>query len=88
MARENHLSGLEINTRRKASTRAFEDMKANKSVTAKAINPGTQENRSERVVATSREKRIEKEEPPFKARLTVRERKVSRVKTGVSIADE
>ena len=88
MARGNHLSGLDMTTRRKTSSRAFEDMKAGTSETAKTTNPVTQEKKIERVGASSREKKATKEEPYFKPRLTVRERKISRVKTGVSIADE
>ncbi|SEJ32452.1 hypothetical protein SAMN04487995_4205 [Dyadobacter koreensis] len=88
MAKGNHLSGLDMTTRRKASSRAFEDMKAGKGETAKTNNPVTQEKKLERVGTGSREKKVTAEEPYFKARLTVRERKTSRVKTGVSIADE
>lgn len=88
MARGNHLSGLDMITRRKISARAFEDMKAEKAVTAKTSNPVTQEKNTERAGASSLQKRITREEPYYKARLTVRERKISRIKTGVSIADE
>ena len=88
MARGNHLSGLDMTTRRKTSSRAFEDMKAGKGETAKTTNPVTQEKKVERVAAGSREKKVTAEEPYFKPRLTVRERKTSRVNTGVSIADE
>lgn len=89
MARENHLSGLDMTTRRKISTSAFEDMKAGKrDETAKAMYPNTQERKMENTGTGSREKKINKEEPYFKARLTVRARKASRINTGVSISDE
>jgi len=87
MARETNLKGLDIRTRRKASSRAFEDMQGTKDQTAKLYNPGTPEKKTEKGIV-SKEKNVSKEEPPFKARLTIRERKFRPVKTGVSIADE
>ena len=89
MARESHLNGLDMTTRRKTSTRAFEDMKAGKrDETAKIMNPTIQERKSERAGTGNVEKKVIKEEPYFKPRLTVRARKASRIITGISISDE
>lgn len=88
MARGNHLNGLDMMTRRKTSTRAFEDMKAGKDETVKLNNSGIPDKRTERVTVGSRDKREHSEVPYFKPRLTVRERKVRPVKTGVSISEE
>lgn len=89
MARESHFNGLDMTTRRKISTRAFEDMKAGKrDEVAKIMNPIIQERKLERAGTGSREVKTTKEEPYFKPRLTVRARKASRINTGVSISDE
>ena len=88
MARGNHLNGLDMMTRRKTSTRAFEDMKAGKDQTVKINNPSISEKRTERVTVGSREKQEHQEVPYFKPRLTVRARKVRPIKTGVSISEE
>ncbi|MCF2443822.1 hypothetical protein L0657_07625 [Dyadobacter sp. CY345] len=89
MARESQLNGLDMTTRRKTSTRAFEDMKAGKrEEVAKIMNPIIQERKLEKVGTGSREVKVTKEEPYFKPRLTVRARKAGRLNTGVSISDE
>lgn len=87
MARANNLSGLDTIARRKTSNRAFEDMKTGKVDVAKIHTQEIPEKRTEGK-ARHAEKINLMEAPTFRARLTIRERKMRPVKTGVSIADE
>lgn len=87
MARANNLSGLDTIARRKTSNRAFEDMKAGKVDAAKIHTQEVPEKRTE-VKTKQADKVSMMEAPTFRARLTIRDRKVRPVKTGVSIAEE
>jgi len=87
MAREYDLQGLDNNTRRKNANRPFEDVKG-----IKIAVPGSHRTEVlQKTVEDSASERAAKkvrlyEEPPLKARLTVRERKRRYSKTGVSLA--
>jgi len=89
MAREYDLQGLDNNTRRKNANRPFEDVRG-----IKIAVPGSHRTEVlQKTVEDSASERAAKkvrlyEEPPLKARLTVRERKRRYSKTGVSLADE
>jgi hypothetical protein len=89
MAREFDLQGLDKNTRRNNANRPFEDVRGIKVAVpayhrTEVLQKTVEDNAAER--ASNKIKLYE--EPPLKARLTVRERKRKYSKTGVSLADE
>jgi hypothetical protein len=89
MAREYDLQGLDKNTRRNNANRPFEDVRGIKTVVpvyhrTDVLHKPVEDNAMERAA-----KKVKLyEEPPLKARLTVRERKRKYSRTGVSLADE
>lgn len=87
MARANNLIGLDTIARRETSKRAFEDMKAGK---VDSVNTQTHEVSEKGTDAKAKHAgRISMlEAPTFRARLTIRDKKIRSIKTGVSIADE
>jgi hypothetical protein len=89
MAREYDFQGLDNNTRRKTANRPFEDVRREKNEISIYHHPeGLKKTVEESVAAKPSQKVNFNEEPPTKARLTVREKKRKFVKTGVSLGDE
>lgn len=89
MAREYEFHGLDQNTRRKMSNRPFEDLRGKKTIIpayhqTEGLIVSVEESAAGRPV----QKIKLTEEPPTKARLTIREKKRKFSKTGVSLADE
>jgi hypothetical protein len=89
MARDYDLQGLDKNTRRSNANRPFEDVRGIKN----AVPAYHRTEVSQKPVEESASERPPQkvnfyEEPPAKARLTVREKKRKFVKTGLSLADE
>jgi hypothetical protein len=89
MAREFNLKGLDTNTRRRAANRPFEDIRKSKSDISTYRQTEVPEKLAEESssLASQRSRKLI-EEPPTKARLTVREKKRNFLKTSISRADE
>ncbi len=89
MAREIELPGLDHRTRRKIANRPFEDVQGIKNGVPMHRHTEAQDKLAEKSAAVkpAKERRL-REEPPTKARLTVREKKRSPIKSSISLADE
>lgn len=89
MARELELHGLDHRTRRKIANRPFEDVQGIKNGVPAHRHSEAHDKLAEKNAAAkiAKERRL-REEPPTKARLTVREKKRSPIKSSISLADE
>ncbi|MBE9462524.1 hypothetical protein ACFP1I_10200 [Dyadobacter subterraneus] len=89
MARELEIQGLANKTRRKVANRPFEDVQGIKNGIPVHHIIEAHEKLAEKSAAgkSVRERKL-REEPPTKARLTVREKKRNLIKSSISLADE
>ncbi|WP_159473033.1 hypothetical protein [Dyadobacter sp. 3J3] len=89
MARELELQSLDNKMRRRVANRPFEDIQGIKNVIPVQRHTEAQDKLAEKsaAVKAGKERRL-REEPPTKARLTVREKKRSLVRSSISLADE
>lgn len=89
MAREIELHGLDTKTRRRVANRPFEDVQGIKNGIPVHRHTEAHDKLAEKsaTVKVAKERRL-REEPPTKARLTVREKKRSLIKSSISLADE
>lgn len=89
MAREREFQGLDTKTRRRVANRPFEDVQGIKNGIPLHRHTEAQDKLAEKSVAVkaAKERRL-REELPTKARLTVREKKRSPIKSSISLADE
>ncbi|MCF0058692.1 hypothetical protein [Dyadobacter sp. CY356] len=89
MGRELELHGLDHNTRHKKANRPFEDVQGVKNRVPVQFKSEGHEKLVEKtaILNSARERRL-REEPPTKARLTIREKKRNPVRSSISLADE
>lgn len=89
MAREIELQGLDKKTRRRVANRPFEDVQGIKNGIPVHRHTETHDKLAENsaTVKVAKERGL-REEPPTKARLTVKEKKRSPIKSSISLADE
>ncbi|GLU53858.1 hypothetical protein [Dyadobacter frigoris] len=87
MAKELEIQGLGNKTRRRVANRPFEDVQGIKNGIPVHRHTEAQEKLAEKSVAVKTERTL-REEPPTKARLTIREKKRKLIRSSISLADE